>query len=102
MATPTQSIVWIIEGYEREPFMMVREYHPYLGRIDCVAEFLNYGRLQRFKAAGFVIDDPQGLVTCPACGEFKHWLFTECPACAGEQRDYQDDRQMYAELRNGG
>ena len=96
------SVVFICEGYEREPFMMVRHCHPHWGCVHNIPEFLNYKRLQRLKDSGFVIDDPDYLVTCPACGEFKHWLFNECDACAGEQRDYQDDRQMYAELRNGG
>lgn len=97
----TQSIVWIVEGYEREPFMMVRHCHPNWGCVHNIPEILNYKRLERFKDLGFVIDDPDGLVTCH-CGEFKHWTRQECPACAGEHVDAQSDREMYADLRNGG
>jgi hypothetical protein len=94
------SIVWILEGLEHEPFMMVRHCHPDWGCVNGIPERLDYKRLSNFKAAGFTIDDPHSLVTC-RCGEFKHWVFIECDACHAETMDAKDDVQMYHDLAHG-
>ena len=51
-------------------------------------------------AAGFVIDDPEHLITC-YCGEFKPWWATECEYCRQAARDAADDAVMYRELAAG-
>lgn len=94
------NIVWIIEGYDRVPFMMIRHCHPVWGCVNYVPEAIRFDRLAMLKAAGFTIDDPQGFVTCH-CGCFKHWTQSECDVCQLEAAIAKAEHQMYNELRYG-
>ena len=95
------NIVWICEGFESEPFMMIRHCTEDIGCVNYIPRRIDYKRLTDLKAAGFVIDDPDNLITCH-CGEFKSWRYNECDACRREALDAADDRQMYDDLRYGG
>jgi len=57
--------------------------------------------LSRFVAKGFAIVDTQRLVTCPGCGAYVGHQVNECDACAADEDNRRDDRQMYTELRGG-
>ena len=61
----------------------------------------SFARLQALVEKGYALNDPNGIVTCPGCGALKLWTQVECDACAADEDNRRDDRQMHNDLRGG-
>ena len=77
------------------------------GGIDYVPSYLSTPmnpsgiNLLRFVGKGYTVVDPLHLVTCPGCGAMMDYGMMECDGCAGADWDWQDEQQMYTDLRGG-
>ena len=93
-------VVTVAIGASGSPYIMVERVTPQ-GNNTLVPFEYGFARLLCLIDKGYTLSDPHSLVTCPGCGEWKLWTLNECDACAKEEADRRDDRQMYSELRGG-
>jgi len=90
----------VLIGVSGSPYIMVERVTE-LGNCTLVPFEYGFARLLCLIDKGYTLSDPHSLVTCPGCGAWKLWTHNECDACAKEEADRRDERQMYSELRGG-
>jgi len=93
-------VVTVAIGASGSPYIMVERVTE-LGNCTLVPFEYGFARLLCLIDKGYTLSDPHSLVTCPGCGAWKLWTLNECDACAKEEADRRDERQMYSELRGG-
>ena len=88
--------VTITKAPDYQPVATIHE--PGLTRVPV---WLNSLDIAKMVGDGFAVVDPLHLVTCPGCGALIEVGMMECDGCAGADWDWQDEQQMYADLRGG-
>ena len=69
------------------------------GGVELVPLVYSYQKALNLIAKGYLLNDPQHLVTCPGCGELTGG--GACDICNREEADRRDEQQMYSDLREG-
>ena len=87
-------------GASGSPYIMVERVTP-VGNNTLVPLEYSFTRLVCLVDKGYTLSDPHSLATCPGCGQWKLWTQMECDACAADEENRRDDRQMYNDLRGG-
>ena len=96
MTTVQIATVTITKAADYQPVATIHE--PGLTRVPV---WLNSLDIAKMVGDGYTVVDPLHLVTCPGCGALIEVGMMECDGCAGADWDWQDEQQMYADLRGG-
>ena len=96
MTTVQIATVTITKAPDYQPVATIHE--PGLTRVPV---WLNSLDIAKMVGDGFTVVDPLHLVTCPGCGALIEVGMPECDGCAGADWDWQDEQQMYSDLRGG-
>ena len=87
-------------GVSHSPYIMVENISRH-GNNLLVPFAYSRTKLDNLINVGFTVVDPLHLVTCPGCGALIEVGMMECDGCAGADWDWQDEQQMYSDLRGG-